>query len=224
MNEIVDWYEFGEGTLPRTILHMIKGVGDFAKQGGTFVRDKLWDNVIGRITKSAGIQTIKRIKSYAGQRIVVPEFDGTTAIGKDGKIAKTNLIGMLLVKGSADGDQRIRKHGLDPNTIVRIIENHLHPDDIKIVEAIYSTMEFLQPGIAFVEKTLRGYNDVEFVNGNDFQWNGRTIKGGYVHFSYLMDGEIATNEFDKKISEAIGDGKQYNTNEAARGYTKEGFK
>lgn len=224
MNEIVDWYEFGEGSLPRIILHMIKGVGDFAKQGGTFVRDKLWDSTIEKITKTAGLDTLKRIKGYAGQRIIVQEFQGTTAVGQDGKISKMNLIGMLLVKGSADGDQRIKKHGLNPDTLVKTIESHLHRDDIKIVEAIYNVMEFLQPGIAFVEKTLRGYSDVEFVNGNDFEWNGRTIKGGYVHFSYLLDGEIAISEFDKKISESIGDGKQYNTNEAARGYTKEGFK
>lgn len=225
MNEMVDWYEFGEKSIPRMIVHMIKGIGDFAKQGGTFVRDKLWDSSVKMLTDNAGVDTIKRIKSYAGVRLEVSEFMGTKALGEDGKISKTSLISILLIKGSADGDQRLSKLGLDTNTVVETIENYLDKDDIKIVKAIYKVMKYLQPGITHVEKTLKGYDNVEYVDGNSFTWYGEKIEGGYVHFSYLdNDGGKSFDDFDRKLSQMVGDDKAYVNNEAARGYTKEGFK
>lgn len=226
MNNIVDWYEFGDKTIPRMILHMIRGVGDFTKQGGTFVRDKLWDQAFNLLTETAGLDTIKRIKSYAGQRIEVSEFANTKAVGADGLIPKTDLISILLIRGSADGKQRLGKLGLNPETVAQTIEQYLHPDDIKVVKAVYKVMKFLQPGIAFVEKTLKGYDNVEYVDGESFEWNGETIEGGYVHFSYLDNdgGTQAVDDFDKKLSQMVGDDKAFVTNESARGYTKEGFK
>lgn len=225
INEMVDWYEFGEKSIPRMILHMIKGVGEFAKQGGTFVRDKLWDSSVKMLTAEAGSDTIKRIKSYSGIRIEVPEFMGTQAVGADGKISKSNLISILLIKGSADGDQRLQKLGLDTDTVVKTIQLYLHKDDINLVKALYKVMKFLQPGITHVENTLKGYDNVEYVDGNSFKWYGETVEGGYVHFSYLNnDGGKSFDEFDRKLSQMVGDDKAYVNNEAARGYTKEGFK
>lgn len=225
MSEMVDWYEFGEKSIPRTILHMIRGVGEFAKQGGTFVRDKLWDSSMKLLMDTAGADTIKRIKSYSGERIEVPEFTGSKALGEDGKISKLNLISILLIKGSADGDQRLAKLGL-PENVVKVIQLYLHKDDINFVKAVYKVMKFLQPGITHVEKTLKGYDDVEYVDGDSFKWYGEDIEGGYVHFSYLDNdgGTKAFDDFDKKLSQMVGDGKSYVNNESARGYTKEGFK
>jgi hypothetical protein len=225
MSEMVDWYEFGEKSIPRTILHMIRGVGDFAKQGGTFVRDKLWDSSMKLLMDTAGAETIKRIKSYSGERIEVPEFNGSKALGEDGKISKLNLISILLIKGSADGTQRLANLGLTENA-VKVIQLYLHKDDINFVKAVYKVMKFLQPGITHVEKTLKGYDDVEYVDGDSFKWYGEDVEGGYVHFSYLDDdgGTKAFDDFDKKLSQMVGDGKSYVNNESARGYTKEGFK
>lgn len=226
-DEMLDWFKLDKNSLIATAWRQVKGLGIFDNGMGEKGKIQLSNKVKDYLHSAIGKDNQKRLEGYAGKYVSVPEFDGSTGLlTSDGKIRYTDMLGMLLIYGQKDGRNRLSKYGVNVEKIPQIIHRYLDPRDIEIVKAIWKSHDFLKPGIESVEKTLRGVNKVEFIEGESFMWGDEKVDGGYIHLSYKTEQSVETEarRDQKEIEKAIGEEKAFNDNDAARGFTKEGFK
>ena len=226
-DEMLDWFKLDKESLIATAWRQVKGIGLFDNGMGEKGKFELTNKVKDYLYSSIGKDNLKRLEGYAGKYASVPEFDGSTGLlTTDGKIRYTDMLGMLLIYGQKDGRNRLSKYGINVERLPEILRRYLDPRDIEIVKAIWKSHDFLKPGIENVEKTLRGVNKVEFVEGESFMWGDEKVDGGYIHLSYKTEQsvEAEARRDQKEIEKAIGEDKAFNDNDAARGFTKEGFK
>ena len=226
-DDILTWYKIPKDSIVGLMWRQVKGLGIFDNGMGEKGKFELTNKVKNYMDSSIGKENQKRVEGYAGKYVAVPEWQNSNGLlTTDGKIRYTDLLGMLMVYGSQDGANRLSKYGIDVKGIPAILYKYLHKDDIQVAKALGKTHDFLKPGIEHVEKTLRGVNKVEFVEGNKFMWGDEEVDGWYVHFSYKAEQKVDTQakRDQKEIERVIGQDKAFNDNDAARGFTKEGFK
>lgn len=226
-DDMLDWYKISKDGVIGTMWRQVKGLGIFDNGLGEKGKFELTNKTKNYLASSIGKENQKRLESYAGQYVYVPEWQNSNGLlTSDGKLRKTDMLGMLLIYGQADGRNRLSKYDINVDSIPTVLYKYLDPKDIEIVEAIWKSHDFLKPGIENTEKTLRGVNKVEFVTGEKFMWGNKEVNGGYVHLSYKTDQSVATQarRDQQEIEKALGEDKAFNDNDAARGFTKEGFK
>lgn len=175
------------GLFSQLFYHSVKGTGlydnGYGEKAAIEWRAKATGN-FSRAMEKAGGQ--KRFDQLGTERIKPPEFRNAnkSLLSFDGTITKLELLGMMILYGHEEGRRRLGNFGITPDDVLKVAQRELTKTDIQFIhEGIYGTYEMFKPAIIRNQKEM-GRDEVDFVQGKGYTFQGVQFDGGYSPLSY----------------------------------------
>ena len=208
------------------IFDQIEGVGNYKNGFGNFAA-KLWRTKITKRLRELETKYGKeRLDSYGYTWVKAPESfkDSVGLLDANGYIQQRTLLTIVAYYGSKTGRQRLENFKVDMNALWEFTTSQLVDQDFEYIQEVQDTFDLLRPQIKRTLEMTSG-EDVQWVEGEGFEVNGKWYRGGYIPLKYQRDLTIEQQSETSKNDTAIALGQEKNQPldiSTTKAFTKQG--